>query len=71
VEERGPDGLARLRVTTRDGPRRLPALLEAVRGAGVEEVTLRRPSLEHVFLHHTGHAFEPEGSDPAALREGA
>jgi ABC-2 type transport system ATP-binding protein len=65
------DGLVRLRVTTRDGPRRLPALLEALRGAGVEEVTLRRPTLEHVFLHHTGHAFEPEPGEPAAAGRAA
>ena len=46
------------RVTVRDGPRRLAALVEAARELGIEEVTLHRPSLEHVFLHHTGHAFE-------------
>jgi ABC-2 type transport system ATP-binding protein len=51
---------ARLRVTVRDGPRRLPALLEATRECGVSEVDLQRPGLAHVFLHHTGHAFEPE-----------
>jgi hypothetical protein len=50
---------ARVRVTVRDGPRRLPALLEATRGCGVSEVELQRPGLAHVFLHHTGHAFEP------------
>jgi ABC-2 type transport system ATP-binding protein len=49
----------RLRVTVAQGSRRLPALLEAVRGFGVIDVTLHRPSLEHVFLHHTGHVFEP------------
>ena len=47
-----------LRVTVAEGPRRLPALLECARDAGVIEVDLRRPTLEHVFLHHTGHAFE-------------
>jgi len=49
-----------IRVTVRDGPRRLPALLDAVRDLGVAEVELHRPNLEHVFLHHTGHPFEPE-----------
>jgi ABC-2 type transport system ATP-binding protein len=47
-----------LRITVTEGPRRLPALLECARDGGVVEVDLRRPSLEHVFLHHTGHAFE-------------
>lgn len=56
------DSGARLQITTRDGPRRLPALLEAARPFGVEEVWLHRPSLEDVFLHHTGHAFEPGGA---------
>lgn len=49
-----------IRVTVRDGSRRLPALLDAVRDLGVAEVELHRPNLEHVFLHHTGHPFEPE-----------
>ena len=52
-----------LRVTVREGSRRLPALLEAARGSGVLEVDLRRPSLEHVFLHHTGHAFAEAEAD--------
>jgi ABC-2 type transport system ATP-binding protein len=47
-----------LRVTVADGSRRLAALLECARDAGIVEVDLRRPSLEHVFLHHTGHRFE-------------
>src|SRR5262245_51040767 len=53
------DGRA-LRVTVADGTRQLAGLLECARGAGIVEVDLRRPTLEHVFLHHTGHAFEPE-----------
>jgi ABC-2 type transport system ATP-binding protein len=48
-----------LRVTVADGSRQLAALLECARGAGIVAVDLRRPTLEHVFLHHTGHAFEP------------
>ncbi|MDH5307349.1 MAG: ATP-binding cassette domain-containing protein, partial [Myxococcales bacterium] len=46
------------RVTVQDGPRRLAGLIECVRSCGVLEVTLHRPSLEHVFLHHTGARFE-------------
>ncbi len=54
---RGP---VRVAIVTRDGPQRLPALLEAARPLGIRAVELRRPTLEHVFLHHTGHPFEPE-----------
>jgi len=56
----GGDGRERLHVTLSDGPRRLPALLESLRDCVVIEVGMQRPSLEHVFLHHTGHAFEDE-----------
>jgi hypothetical protein len=60
---------AAFRVTLPDGPRRLPALLDAVRACGVVEVELSRPRLEHVFLHATGHAFAaaeaPEPGSPA------
>jgi ABC-2 type transport system ATP-binding protein len=59
VRDARADG-ARVRVTIQDGPRRLAALLDAVRAEGVAEVELHRPSLAHVFLHHTGHPFEPE-----------
>ncbi len=47
-----------IRVTLVDGPRRLAALIEAARSFGVLEVTMQRPTLDHVFLHHTGHSFE-------------
>lgn len=51
----------RLRVTVADGPRRLAALMDAARPFGIREASLTRPSLEHVFLHHTGHAFDAAG----------
>ncbi len=54
------EGDADLRVTVSEGPKRLPAIIDAVRDHGIAEVDLRRPSLEAVFLHHTGHAFEEE-----------
>jgi ABC-2 type transport system ATP-binding protein len=57
-EADGVAGAETWRVTVSDGPRRLAGLLDAVRDYGVVEVTLHRPSLEHVFLHHTGHRFE-------------
>ena len=36
-------------------------IIDAVRDHGIVEVDLRRPSLEAVFLHHTGHVFEEAG----------
>jgi len=60
------DGVARglFRVVVANGPQRLPQLLDAARPFGVREALLHRPTLEHVFLHHTGHPFElgrPDG----------
>jgi ABC-2 type transport system ATP-binding protein len=46
------------RIVVANGPQRLPELLYAARPFGVREVLLHRPTLEHVFLHHTGHPFE-------------
>jgi ABC-2 type transport system ATP-binding protein len=60
-----------VRVIVAEGPRRLPALLDAARPFGVLEVSLERPTLAHVFLHHTGHPFEPAVVDaPAAAGRG-
>jgi ABC-2 type transport system ATP-binding protein len=61
------DGPGRLRITVVDGPRRLAELIETARPFGMVEVTMQRPSLESVFLRHTGHAFE--GDDPGAPGE--
>ena len=58
------EGPGRLRITLADGPRRLVELIEAARPFGMVEVTMQRPSLESVFLRHTGHAFG--GDDPDA-----
>jgi ABC-2 type transport system ATP-binding protein len=54
------EGPQQVRIALDGGTRRLPALLEAVRHLEVSDVELHRPDLEHVFLHHTGHPFEPE-----------
>jgi ABC-2 type transport system ATP-binding protein len=55
-----PDaGGGEVRLTVADGPRRLAGILDRLRPFGIREVHLHRPTLEHVFLHHTGHAFEP------------
>ncbi len=58
--EADPDREGVLLITVSEGSRRLASLLERARDAGIVEVDLRRPSLEHVFLHHTGHRFERE-----------
>jgi len=56
-----PDAADALYVTAHDGPRRLAGVIEAARPYGVIEVELHRPSLEQVFLHHTGRRYaEPE-----------
>jgi ABC-2 type transport system ATP-binding protein len=60
VQDVRVDADGRLRVTVVEGSRRLAALLEAARPWHVEDVELHRPDLEHVFLHHTGHPFEPD-----------
>ncbi len=68
AREDGAEEIA-FRVTLPDGPRRLPALLEAGRACGVIEVAMSRPSLEHVFLHHTGHRFA-DAEEPAQEQSG-
>jgi ABC-2 type transport system ATP-binding protein len=60
-------GNAVFRVLVANGPQRLPELVYAAQPFGVREVLLHRPTLEHVFLHHTGHPFELG----RALEEGA
>jgi ABC-2 type transport system ATP-binding protein len=57
------DGLVRVGVRRRDG-----AIVEAVRrlseaGVGVDDLALRRPTLDDVFLALTGHAAEEPGPD--------
>jgi ABC-2 type transport system ATP-binding protein len=59
-----------LRVPLRE---RHGAIAEAVRrldeaGVGIDDIAVRRPTLDDVFLKLTGHAAEPEG-DEAELRE--
>jgi ABC-2 type transport system ATP-binding protein len=42
----------------------VPVLLKALEQAGikVQAVTLSRPSLDDVYLHHTGHHFAANGT---------
>ena len=52
------DGSA-LRARVADGPSALPAVLSGLQAAGVtvRSVTIARPSLDDVYLHHTGRSF--------------
>jgi ABC-2 type transport system ATP-binding protein len=57
------DGLVRMRLRGRDG-----IIAEAVRrldgfGVGIEDIAVRRPTLDDVFIVLTGHAAEPEADD--------
>jgi len=65
------DGLVKLSVRERSG-----AIVEAVRrlsdaNVGVDDLSLRRPTLDDVFLALTGHAAEEDGADGAPGRERA
>ena len=71
--ERAVTGIPQVRLATADsnvvrarvpdGPRSLSAVLAAVDAAGVPvlSVSVARPSLNDVYLHHAGHSFgQPE-----------
>jgi ABC-2 type transport system ATP-binding protein len=65
------DGLVRVTVRERTG-----AIVEAVRrlddaGVGVEDLAVRRPTLDDVFLTLTGHAAEHAGGDGDRDGDGA
>lgn len=55
---------ARLRVRTDHGHHRLPQLLNGLREAGLDAVSARvaQPTLDDVYLHHTGHSLAPTRS---------
>jgi ABC-2 type transport system ATP-binding protein len=60
---RGPDGVS---VPAQDGARLVPRLCAGL-DVPVHEVSVTRPSLDDVFLHHTGYrirAAQPAGSRP-------
>jgi len=50
------------------GATAVPSLITALEraGVGVQAVTLSRPSLDDVYLYHTGHRFVAESDPPAA-----
>jgi ABC-2 type transport system ATP-binding protein len=61
----------RISVPTRDRTRALTAVMRGLDGAGIEldDISLRRPSLDEVFLALTGHAASiPEVDQPKARR---
>ena len=60
------DHILRMRVQRRTG-----AIVEAVRrledaSVGVDDIALRRPTLDDVFLALTGHVAEEDGADREA-----
>jgi ABC-2 type transport system ATP-binding protein len=71
-EEPAVDGrTVRLTVRERSG-----AIVEAVRrlseaGIGLDDLNVRRPTLDDVFLTLTGHAAEEDGAGPEAVSEDA
>jgi ABC-2 type transport system ATP-binding protein len=63
AEPRPEDGILRVPVAQRRG-----AVADAVRrleqaGVGIDDISMRRPTLDDVFLELTGHAAEEDGAD--------
>jgi len=59
-------------VTVKEGESKIPVLLRLAERAGIEikSVTLKKPTLEDVFIHHTGRAIRPEaGSTVDRMRQ--
>lgn len=50
-----------------DGTRVLPSLIDTLRDAGIEIMTinLKKPTMDDVFVHYTGKEFRDEGAVPA------
>ena len=66
IDEPVVDG-SRLSVRTDQAASRVPSVLSALDGAGitVAAVTVARPSLDDVYLRHTGRAYRPEAMEIA------
>jgi ABC-2 type transport system ATP-binding protein len=64
VHEVTPDG-RRLHLRVDQGAQAVPGILAALdaAGAGVVAVTVSRPSLDDVYLHHTGRDFRADDGD--------
>jgi ABC-2 type transport system ATP-binding protein len=60
-----------LRARTDDGARAVPVVLQALDGHGVRvtSVTVSRPSLDDVYLRHTGRSFTEAESEAAAEQQ--
>jgi len=52
---------------SRDGLRILPRLLEVLRlgGITVTGINMKKPSMDDVFMHHTGREIRDEGPESA------
>ncbi|MDG6244623.1 MAG: ATP-binding cassette domain-containing protein [Methanolobus sp.] len=61
-----------VRITSTDGERAIPELLQmtAELGLRIESVSLRKPTLDDVFLHHTGKNIRYTGPDNSKSRRG-
>ena len=66
--ERGTDGSLRLSAT--DGAAAIPGVMRRLTEAQVEvlSVSVKRPTLDDVFLHFTGRELRDEGSDDDVMR---
>jgi ABC-2 type transport system ATP-binding protein len=60
------DGLVRLKVREHRGAIVQAVQLLSAAGVGVDDLSLRRPTLDDVFLTLTGHAAEHNGPEPGA-----
>jgi len=65
VRKKGATGL--LVTISRDGLRILPRLLEVLRlgGITVTGINMKKPSMDDVFMHHTGREIRDEGPESA------
>ncbi|HOT94939.1 MAG TPA: ATP-binding cassette domain-containing protein [Methanoregulaceae archaeon] len=70
VREKGPAGL--LVTVSEDGTRVVPRLLDALRESGVviDGLNIKKPSMDDVFIHHTGRALRDEGAESFAAAVG-
>ncbi|MDI6640493.1 MAG: DUF4162 domain-containing protein, partial [Methanocellales archaeon] len=55
-----------LRLTVQNGERSIPSILSiaAQSGIKIQSVSLRKPTLDDVFIHHTGRAIREESASP-------
>ena len=66
VREKGPAGL--LVTVSEDGTRIVPRLLESLHDGGItlDGLNIKKPSMDDVFIHHTGRALRDEGAESFA-----